>query len=87
MVIIGEATGLSQHHACRITGSPLSTCRYDAQHPFVDAHLSERITELALVRRCIGVLRPVGLHVSQKRVYRIYQLNVLSGFRFFARSH
>ncbi len=78
-----NATGLSQRRACRITGLPLSTCRYDAQRPAADAHLSGRITELALERRRFGyrriwqLLRREGLHVNHKRVYRLYHLNGL----------
>jgi hypothetical protein len=45
---MGDATGLSQRRACRLTGLSLSTCRYEAQRPAADAHLSGRITELAL---------------------------------------
>jgi len=47
------------------------------------AHLSGRITELALERRRFGyrriwqLLRRDGLHVNHKRVYRLYHL---SGF-------
>lgn len=51
MVLICDATGLSQHRACRLTVLSLSTCHYDAQRPSADAHSSERITELALERR------------------------------------
>ena len=62
----------------------LSTCRYDAQRPAADAHLSGRITELALERRLFGyqriwqLLRREGLHVNHKQVYRIYPLHGLS---------
>jgi putative transposase len=79
-----DATGLSQRRACRLTGLSLSTCRYEAQRPAADAHLSGRITELALERRRFGyrriwqLLRREGLHVNHKRVYRIYHLNGLS---------
>ncbi|WP_159378320.1 IS3 family transposase [Pantoea dispersa] len=79
-----DATGLSQRRACRLTGLSLSTCRYEAQRPAADAHLSGRITGLALERRRFGyrriwqLLRREGLHVNQKRVYRIYHLNGLS---------
>jgi hypothetical protein len=38
-----DATGLSQRRACRLTGLSLSTCRYEAQRPASDAHLSGRI--------------------------------------------
>ncbi len=61
----------------------LSTCRYEAQHPAADAHLSGRITELALERRRFGyrriwlLLRREGLHVNHKRVYRLYHLSWL----------
>ncbi len=43
-----DATGLSQRRACRLTGLSLSTCRYDAQRPAADAHLSGRITSWRL---------------------------------------
>jgi len=48
-----------------------------------DAHLSGRITELALERRRCGyrriwqLLRRAGLHVNHKRVYRLYHLSGL----------
>ena len=79
-----DATGLSQRRACRLTGLSLSTCRYEAQRPSADAHLSGRITELALERRRFGYRRiwqllcREGLHANHKRVYRIYHLNGLS---------
>lgn len=78
-----DATGLSQRRACRLTGLSLSTCRYEAQRPAADAHLSGRITELALERRRFGyrriwqLLRREGLHVNHKRVYRLYHLRGL----------
>ncbi len=77
-------TGLSQRRACRLTGLSMSTSRYEAQRPASDAHLSGRITELALERRLLGyrriwqLLRREGVHVNHKRVYRIYHLNGLS---------
>jgi len=49
-----DATALSQRRACRLTGLSLSTCRYEAQRPAADAHLSGRITELALERWRFG---------------------------------
>lgn len=73
-----DATGLSERRTCRLTGLSLSTCRYEAPRPAADAHLSGRITELALGRRRFGyrriwqLLRREGLHVNHKRVYRIY---------------
>ncbi len=73
-----DATGLSQRRACRLTGLSLSTCRYEVQRPAADAHLSGRITELALERRRFGyrriwqLMRREGLHVNHKRVYRLY---------------
>ncbi len=78
------ATRLSQHRACRLTGLSLSTCRYEAQRPAADAHLSGRITELSPERRRFGyrriwqLLLREGLHVNHERVYRIYHLNGLS---------
>ena len=78
-----DAPGLSQRRACRLTGLSLSTCRYEAQRPAADAHLSGRITELALERRRFGyrriwqLLRREGLHVNHKRVYRLYHLSGL----------
>lgn len=65
-----DATGLSQRRACRLTGLSLSTCRYEAQRPAADAHLSGRIIELALERRRFGyrriwqLLRREGLRVN-----------------------
>jgi len=52
-----DATGLSKRRTCRLTGLSLSTCRYDAQRPAADVHLSGRITELALERRRFGYRR------------------------------
>ena len=78
-----EAAGLPQRRACRLESLSLSTYRYSAQRPAADAHLSGRITELALERRRFGYrriwqsLRREGLHVNYKRVYRIYHLNGL----------
>ncbi len=78
-----DATGLSQRRACRLTGLSLSTCRYEAQRPAADAHLSGRIIELALERRRFGyrriwqLLRREGLQVNHKRVYRLYHLSGL----------
>ncbi|MFS7249249.1 IS3 family transposase [Rahnella rivi] len=83
VVLMCDATGLSQRRACRLTGLSLSTCRYEAQRPAADAHLSGRITELALERRRFGyrriwqLLRREGLHVNHKRVYRLYHLSGL----------
>lgn len=82
-MLMWDATGLSQRRACRLTGLSLSTCRYEAQRPAADAHLSGRITELALERRRFGyrriwqLLRREGLHVNHKRVYRLYHLSGL----------
>ena len=83
-MLMCDATGLSQRRACRLTGLSLSTCRYEAHRPAADAHLSGRITELALERRRFGyrriwqLLRREGLHVNHKRVYRLYHLSGLS---------
>ncbi len=80
-MLMCDATGLSQRRACRLTGLSLSTCRYEAHRPAADAHLSGRITELALERRRFGyrriwqLLRREGLHVNHKRVYRLYHLS------------
>jgi putative transposase len=52
-----DETGLSQRRACWLAGLSLSTCSYDAQRPAADAHLSGRITELALERRRFGYRR------------------------------
>jgi putative transposase len=83
VVLMCYTAGLSQRRACRLTGLSLSTCRYDAQLPAADAHLSGRITELVLERRRLGyrriwlLLRREGLQVNHKRVYRLYHLNGL----------
>jgi len=82
-VLMCDANGLSQRRACRLTVLSLSTCRYQAQHPASDAHLSRRITELALERRRFGyrciwqLLCREGLHVNHKRVYRLCHLSGL----------
>lgn len=58
---------------CHKTGD--YPCRYEAQRPAADVHLSERITKLALERRCFGYRRiwqllcREGHHVNHKRVY------------------
>ena len=67
-----DATGLSQHRACRLTSLPLTTCRYKAQRPAADAHLSGRITDWhwSAGVLAIDVLRREGLHVNHTRVYR-----------------
>ncbi len=78
-----DVTDLSQRRACWLTGLSLSTCRYDAQRPAADAHLSGRIIEHAPERRRFGyrriwqLLRREGLHVNHKRVYRLYHLRGL----------
>ncbi len=70
-----DATGLSQRRAAAYR-FVLSTCRYEAQRPAADAHLSGRITELAMERRRFGyrriwqLLRREGFQVNHKRVYR-----------------
>jgi putative transposase len=71
VVVMCDATSLSQRHACRLAGLSLSTCRYEAQCPAVDTRLSGRITELALEHKRFGyrriwqLLRREGLHVNQ----------------------
>ena len=40
VMLMCDATGLSQRRACRLTGLSLSTCRYEAHRPAADAHLS-----------------------------------------------
>lgn len=59
-----DATGLSQRRACMLIGLSLSTCRYEAQRPAADAHLSGRITELALERRRSGHADLIHDHFS-----------------------
>ncbi len=56
VMLMCDATGLSQRRACRLTGLSLSTCRYEAHRPAADAHLSGRITELALERRRLATV-------------------------------
>ena len=83
-MLVCDATDQWQRRAWRLTGLSLSTCRYDAQRPADDAHLSGRITELALESRLFGyrriwqLLLREGLHVNHKRVYRVCHLNGLS---------
>lgn len=75
MVVMYEAADLSKSRACRLSGLPLSTCRYAARRPVADAQLSVRITELALERRRFGyrriwqILRREDLCVNHKQVY------------------
>lgn len=83
MVLMCDATGLSQRRDCMLIGLSLSTCRYEAQRPAADAHLSGSITEPALERRRFGyrriwqLMRREGLHVNHKRVYLLYHLGGL----------
>lgn len=51
VVLMCDATGLSQRRACRHTGLSLSTSRYDAPRPAADAHLSGHIIELRVILR------------------------------------
>src|SRR5256885_6803242 len=83
-MLMCDATGLSQRRACRLTGLSLSTCRYEAHRPAADAHLSGRITELALERRRFGyrriwqLLRREGLHVrSEERFSRNAETDIV----------
>ncbi len=61
----------------------VATCRYEAQRPAADAHLSGRIIELEMERRRFSyrriwqLLRREGLLVYHKRVYRLYHLSGL----------
>lgn len=80
VVLMCDAIGLTQHRAYGLTGLSLSTCRYEAQRPAADAHLSGRINELSwplnagvLVIGASG-LRRKGFHVNHKRVYCFYHL-------------
>lgn len=50
VVLMCEATSLSQRRDYKLAGLSLSTCRYEAQY----AHLFGRITELALECRRFG---------------------------------
>ncbi|WP_223284357.1 integrase core domain-containing protein [Kosakonia sp. SMBL-WEM22] len=76
VVLMCDTAGLSQRRACRLTGLSLSTCRYDAQRPAADAHLSGHITELALERRRFGyrrirqLLRREGLAIERLPLLR-----------------
>jgi len=49
-------TALSQRRSCGLTGLSLSTCRYEAQRPAAEAHLSGHITALAPERIYQGTL-------------------------------
>ncbi len=82
-ILMCDATDLSQRRASRHTDLTLSTCLYEAQRPPSDAHLSGRISELALERRHFGcrriwqLLDREGLHVNHKPVYHLYHLSGL----------
>lgn len=66
----------------RITGLSLSTCRYDAQRPSADAHISVRITELALERRRFGYRRIWGDSLDIENYYALrlfFDVSTLAG--------
>ena len=73
-----EAAGISERHACRVTGFSRSTQRY-ASRRASDTALRERLHTLALLRprwgyrRLYRLLRREGMTVNRKRVQRVYR--------------
>jgi len=70
---------LSERHACRLVGLSRDSYRNPPQPDQLTRDLSERIVDIAHVRRRFGyrrihdLLRPEFPHVNHKRVYRIYR--------------
>ena len=73
-----EQFGLSQRHACRLTGTARSTVRYQ-RRPRDEAALRDRLRELAAQRPRFGyrrlhvLLRRAGITVNHKCVERLYR--------------
>jgi putative transposase len=79
VVVMREATGVSERRACRLAGLSRSAFRYEARTRPDDAVLSERLSALANERRRFGyrrlhvLLRREGLEANHKRIFRLYQ--------------
>jgi putative transposase len=80
---IRERFGVSERHACRVTGSWRSVSRYRARRASQE-ELRSRLRELAErkprygYRRLAWLLRRAGVLVNVKRVYRLYRLDQLA---------
>src|SRR5262245_48010331 len=78
-----ESYRISEHRACRATGSNRSSIRYRSVRPHQE-ELRRRIREIASVRTRAGypaihtLLRREGWRVNRKRVYRLYREEGLS---------
>jgi putative transposase len=79
------ARGISQRRACALVGLPRSTLDYEHLKPAKDLPLQNKLRELALqnkrygYRRVAALLRRQGLHVNNKRVFRLWKQQGLRG--------
>lgn len=74
-----EKTQVSQRRACRLVGLSRTVLAYQPASNPVNEALTERMVELAAVRRRFGyrrihvLLRREGRHANHKRIFRLYQ--------------
>lgn len=74
-----EKTQVSQRRACRLVGLSRTVLAYQPASNPVNEALTERMIELAAVRRRFGyrrihvLLRREGRHANHKRIFRLYQ--------------
>lgn len=74
-----EKTQVSQRRACRLVGLSRTVLAYQPASNTVNEALTERMIELAAVRRRFGyrrihvLLRREGRHANHKRIFRLYQ--------------
>ena len=73
-----EAEGLSQRQACRLSGCPRPTVRYQPKKKQADEHLRDRLRCIAQERPRFGwrrlkiLLKREGLTMNHKRLRRLY---------------
>ena len=74
-----EKTQVSQRRACRLVGLSRTVLAYQPASNPVNEALTQRMVELAAVRRRFGyrrihvLLRREGRHANHKRIFRLYQ--------------
>ena len=74
-----DKTEISERRACRLVGLSRSVLHYQPKVNLDNEELSQRITELAAVRRRFGyrrihaLLRREGVEANHKRIYRLYR--------------